>query len=92
MTPCMDLCKTKIQYYGIINKVKLIILVRRDLKNKEIIGDIWYPTESMRTLNYFLADDSKHKLILHQLYCIGAFPQANVKHIVFVKLDIRYRE
>ena len=44
----------------------------------------------MRTLKHFLADATKHKEIFHQLYFIGAFLQAKVKNIVFVKLDSRY--
>ena len=43
----------------------------------------------MRNLNY-LADTSKHKSRVYQLYFIGAFIQANVKHRVFVKLDSTY--
>ena len=44
----------------------------------------------MITLNYFLADATKHKARVHQLDCIGAFLKANVKNRVFVKLDMRY--
>ena len=41
VTPCMDVYKAKIQYDGIIDKLKLRILVRGDLQNKEMVGDIW---------------------------------------------------
>ena len=82
----------KIQSDGSFDKFKLIILVRGDFHNKEIIGDTWSPTESIRTLNYFLADYFKHKSRVHQLYYIGAFLQANIKYRVFVKLDSRYGE
>ena len=34
----------------------------------------------MGTLKYLLADASKHIAIVQQLYLIGAFLQANVKH------------
>ena len=44
----------KIKSGGSLDKLKLIILVRGDLKNKEIIGDNWDPTESIKTLKYFL--------------------------------------
>ena len=53
--------RKKIQPDGSIDKLKLSILVRRDLENKEIIGDTWYQTESMRNIKYFLADDYKQK-------------------------------
>ena len=44
----------------------------------------------MRTMNYFLADATKHKARFHQLDFIGTFLQAKVKNRVFVKLDMRY--
>ena len=65
-------------------------MVRGDLHNKELVGDAWLPTASMRTLKYFLADVYKHKAIVHQLDFIGAFLQAKVNNGVFVKLDSRY--
>ena len=34
VTPCMDAYKAKIKSYGILDKIKLGILVRGDLKNK----------------------------------------------------------
>ena len=45
-----------------------------------MVGDTWYPTASMITLIYFVADDYKHKGRVHQLDLIGVFLQANVKH------------
>ena len=90
VTPCMDVYKTKIQSDGSLDKLKLRILVRGDLQNKELVGDTWSATASTRTLKYILADATKHKEIVHQLYFIGAFLQARVKNIVFVKLDSRY--
>ena len=40
VTPCMDVYKAKIQSYGSIDKLKLIIVVRGDLQNKEIVGTL----------------------------------------------------
>ena len=65
---------------------------REDLQNKELVGDTWTPTSSIRTLNCFFADADKHKAIVHQLDFIGALLQAKVKNIVFVKLDSRYTD
>ena len=90
VTPCMDVYKAKIQSDGSLDKLKLRIVVKWDLQNKEMIGDTWSPTASMRTLKYFIADAAKHKSGIHQLDFIGAFLQANVKNRVFVKLDMRY--
>ena len=35
VTPCMDVYKAKIQFYGSLDKLKLGIVVREDLHNKE---------------------------------------------------------
>ena len=67
----MDLYKTKIQSYGSLDKLKLRIVFRKDLQNKEMVGDTWSPTASMRTFKYFLADAAKHKARVHQLDFIG---------------------
>ena len=90
VTPCIDVYKAKIQSDGSLDKLKLRIVVRKDLQNKEMIGDTWSPTASMRNLKYFLADTAKHRARVHQLDFIDAFLQANVKNRVFVKLDMRY--
>ena len=88
----MDVYKAKIKFDGSLDKLKLRILVRGDLQNKEMVGDTWSPTAYMRTLKYFLAYSAKHKARVHQLYFIGAFLQAKVKNRVFVKLDVRYTD
>ena len=92
MTPCMDVYKDKTQYDGSLNKLKLRIVVRGYLHNKELFGYTWSPTASMRTLKYFLEDAVKHKSIVHQLYFIGAFLQAKVNNWLFVKLDGIYAD
>ena len=86
----MDVYKAKIQSDGILDKLNLKIVVRGDLHNKELVGDIWSPTAFTRTLKYILADATKHKSRVHQLDFIGPFLKAKVKNILFVKLDIRY--
>ena len=82
--------KAKIQSDGSLDKLKLIIVIRDDLKDKEMVGNTWSPTASMRTLKYFLADAAKHKSRVHQLDFIGAFLQAKVNNRGFVKLEMRY--
>ena len=74
----------------VLTSCSLIIVVRGDFQNKEMVGDNWSPTASMRNLKYFLFDAVKHKARVHQLDFIGEFLQAKVKNRVFVKLDIRY--
>ena len=86
----MDVYKVKIQSYGSLYKLKLVIIVRGDLQNKELFGDTWSPTASMRNLKYFLANASKYKARIHHLDCIGSLLQEKVNNRVFVKLDSRY--
>ena len=88
----MDVYKAKIQSDGSLDKLKLRIVVRGDLKNREMVEDTWSPISSMSTLKYFLADAAKHKARFHQLYFIGAFLKAKIKNGVFVKLDMRYAD
>ena len=82
VTPCMDVYKANIESIVSLGKLKLRIVVRIDLHNKELIGGIWSPTSSTRPLNYFLEDATKHKERVHKLDYIEEFPQANVKHRV----------
>ena len=41
VTPYMDVYKAKIQSDGSLDKIKLRIVVRGDLQNKEMVGDTW---------------------------------------------------
>ena len=59
--------RQKIQSDGSLDKLKLGIVVRGGLQDKEMIGDTLSPTASMRTLKYFLADAAKHKARVHQI-------------------------
>ena len=47
----MDVYKAKINSDESLDKLKLRIVVRGDLQNKEMVGETWSPTPSMRTLN-----------------------------------------
>ena len=81
----------KIQPDVILESVKLRIIVRVYLHNKDMIVDTLSPKASMITLNYFFVDASKHRSRVNQLDFIGAFLQAYVKHIFLVKLDSQIR-
>ena len=67
MTPYMDIYKAKTQSDGSLDKLKLRILFRRYLKNKEVVGDTLPPKASMRNLKYFLEDSLIHKARINQL-------------------------
>ena len=80
VTLCMYVYKANIRSDGSLDKSKLIILVKGDLQNKEMIGYTWSPTALMRTLKYFLADVDNYKTRVHPLDFIGLFIQCNAKH------------
>ena len=54
-------------------------MVRGDLQKKELVGDTWSPTASLRTFKCILAYAVKHKARVHQLDFIGSLFQAKVK-------------
>ena len=88
----MDVYRDKIQCDGSLDKLNLRIVVRGDPQNKELVGDTWSPPAFMRTLKYFLEDETKHKARFHQLYFIGALLKEKVNNKVLVKLESRYTE
>ena len=88
----MDVYKVNIQSDGSLDKLKLIIVVKGDLQNKELVGDTWSPTSSTSTLKYFSEDSVNQKARVHQLYFIGALLQEKVKNRVFLKLEIIYAD
>ena len=92
VTPCMDVYKSKIWSDGSLDKLKLRILVRGDLQNKELVGYSWSPTAYMSNLKYLLEDAVNNKSRVHKLDFIGSFLRANFKNRVFVKLDSRYAD
>ena len=65
VTPCMGVFKSKIQSERSLGKLKLMIVVKEYLQNKEMIGDTWDPTSSMINMKYFLAYDSKNYIIVY---------------------------
>ena len=87
---CMGVYKDKIQSDRSLDNLKLRIMVRGYLQNKELVGDTWSPTASMMALKYVLADAAKHKARVHQLDFIGAFLQEIFKNRAFMKLGSRY--
>ena len=92
MTQCTDVYKEKNQSDLSIDTLKLIIVVRGNVHNKELFGDTWSPTASTRTLKYFSVDAANHKARVHKLDFIGSFLQEKVKIRVFVKFDSRYAD
>ena len=56
-----------------LDNLKLKIVVKGDIQNKELVGDTWSPTSSMMNLKHSLVNKVKHKARLHKLDFIGAF-------------------
>ena len=79
----MDIYKVKILYDFSIDKSKLIIVVRGDFQNKEMVGDAWYTTALMRTLKYFLEDYAKHKARVPNCISLDPFykPMSNIESL-----------
>ena len=73
----MDVYKAKIQSDGSLDKLKLVVVVKGDLWNKELVRDTFSPTASMRNLKYLLAYATKQKARVDQLDFIRAFLKAN---------------
>ena len=79
VTPCMDVYESKIESDGSLDKLQLRNVVIGDLQNKELVGDTWSPTASIRILKYFLADAVNHKAKVHQLYFIGHYSKKTLR-------------
>ena len=67
VTSCINVYKIKIPSDGSLDKLKLRIVGRGDMHNKELVVDTWSITASMRDLKYFLEYGAKHKLCKQKL-------------------------
>ena len=92
MTPFVDVYTAKIQSDESLEKINFRIVVRGYLKNKELVGDTWSQTASMRTIKCVLEDAVKHNSRVYQLDFIGSFFQGGIKNRVFVMFNSRYAE
>ena len=88
----MDVYKENILSDGSPDQLKFRILVRADLQNNSLVRYTWSPTASMTTLKFFLADVTKHKPTVHQIYSVGEFLQEKINNKVSVKLESRYSD
>ena len=74
---------------GVLTSLRLIIVVRVDILNKELGGDTGHQQPPWG-LWKLLACALNHKEIMDQLDFIGAFLQEKVTNRVFLNLDSRY--
>ena len=61
----MDVYKTRVNYDGSTDKLRLKNVVRNNLQNKKMIEFALTPTASTKTLKYILSDSGKHKSRVH---------------------------
>ena len=61
VTSFMDVYKSNIQSNGTVDKINMRTVVIRDLQDKELVGNNWSPTASIRPLKYNFSDSTKHK-------------------------------
>jgi hypothetical protein len=79
---------------GGLDKLKCRIVVRGDMPNKHgaSIEDKYSPSAPLRVLKMFLADTARHKYRIHQFDVVGAFIQAKMRSIVYIKITKLYGE
>jgi len=89
-TPVMETFKVKVKSDGSMDKLKMRLVVRGDLQDKNITEDKWSPTASFRSLKMFLAHVSRMKARVKQLDFVGAFLQAKMRTCMFVTIPKIY--
>ena len=78
-TPVMETFKVKVKSDGSLDKLKMLLVVRGDLQDKNITEDKWSPTASFHSLKMFLAHAARTKARVKQLDFVGAFLQAKMR-------------
>ena len=85
--PTLEVMKVKFSSDGTWDKAKARIVCRGDLQRQHSTEDTWNALAAKRTLRMFLADAASHGAIVYQLDFVGAFLQATVKQVTYVKLS-----
>jgi hypothetical protein len=89
-TPVMETFKVKVKSDGSLDKLKMRLVVRGDLQDKNITEDKWSPTASFHSLKMFLAHAAHIKARVKQLDFVGAFLQAKMRTCMFVTIPRIY--
>jgi hypothetical protein len=90
--PVRAVHKTKLRSDGLVDKLKVHIAIRSDLDNNAIEEDNAAPLATFRLLKVFLARAAKMKKCVYQADFIGAYLQAKMDRIVYVKLPDAWKE
>jgi hypothetical protein len=86
----METFKVKVKSDGSLDKLKMLLVVRGDLQDKNITEDKWSPTASFHSLKMFLAHAARTKARVKQLDFVGAFLQAKMRTRMFVTIPKIY--
>jgi hypothetical protein len=89
-TPVMETFKVKVRSDGSLDKLKMQLVLRGDLQDKNITEDKWSPSASFRSLKMFLAHAARLKARVKQLDFVGAFLQAKMRTRMFVTIPKIY--
>ena len=84
--PVTAILKTKLRSDGMVDKLKVRIAIRGDLDKGAQDDDNSAPLASFRLLKVFLADAARHKKRAYHADFVGAYLQANMDRIVYVRL------
>ena len=92
---CLPVCaifKTKIKADGSIDKLKVRIAIRGDLDRDALDEDNSAPLATFRLLKVFLSEAARLKRRVYQADFIGAYLQAHMDRLVYVRLPSEYAE
>ena len=81
--PAKLACKTKLNVYGGLDKLKARVCLRGDMQIKDDFIS-WSPTASTRLLKCFIADAIRNKSKTYQLDFIQAFIQSKATKRMFI--------
>ena len=81
--------KCKTERFGFVDKLKARIAIRGDLDKDAASEDNSAPLCSIRLVKVFLAEAARRKCRVYQADFIGAYLQADMDRIVYVRLPAR---
>jgi hypothetical protein len=90
--PVTVIYKTKLRSDGLVDKLKVRIAIRGDLDEAAQDEDNGAPLATFRLLKVFLADAAKKRRRVYQSDFVGAYLQAYMDRIVYVKLPKEWAE
>ena len=90
--PVTVIYKTKLKSDGMIDKLKVRIAIRGDLDEAAQEEDNGAPLATFRLLKVFLAEAARRRRSVYQSDFVGAYLQAYMDRVVYVKLPKEWAE